>query len=97
LFVVSPDSAAAAILKDYINNYSCPSLSKDAEIYLNNGADDASVLSSLKDQFVSHNGTEVITTPSERLVHGKLVKLSQVSNGLTSGNKGGALAPPPTT
>jgi Flp pilus assembly protein TadG len=62
-FVVSPDAAAAATLKDYINDYSCPSLWKGKDINLQNGAD-ASVISAIKDQFVSHKGNWVVVLPT---------------------------------
>jgi Flp pilus assembly protein TadG len=55
-FVVPPDSAAAATLKNYINTYCCPSLSEGQNIYLNNGAD-ASVISAIKDEFVNYHNS----------------------------------------
>jgi len=122
-FVVPPDSAAAATLKDYINKYNCPPLSEGDIINLQNGAD-ASVIAAIKDVFVNqHGGTTwctvvptvitpkfgqsqpietfvgleidfVLNTTSDKQVHGKLVKLADVSSGLPGGGKSGALAPP---
>lgn len=122
-FVVPPDSAAAATLKDYINKYSCPALNEGDIINLQNGAD-ASVIAAIKDEFINyHGGTAwtvvvptvltpkfgqsqpietfvgleidfVLNTTSDKQVHGRLVKLADVSTGLPGGSKGGALAPP---
>jgi Flp pilus assembly protein TadG len=122
-FVVPPDSAAAATLKDYIDKYSCPALDEGDIINLQNGAD-ASVIAAIKDEFINyHGGTTwctvvptvitpkfgqsqpietfvgleidyVLNTTDDKQVHGKLVKLCNISNGLPGGSKGGALAPP---
>jgi hypothetical protein len=62
-FVVPPDADAAATLKDYIDDYSCPSLWKGKEINLQNGAD-ASVISAIKDKFDSHNGNWLVVLPT---------------------------------
>jgi Flp pilus assembly protein TadG len=54
-FVVPPDSAAAATLKQYIDNYSCPALNQGDIINLQNGAD-ASVISAINSEFVNFQG-----------------------------------------
>jgi len=54
-FVVPPDSAAAATLKDYINKYSCTALNEGDPINLQNGAD-ASVIAAIQDEFNNYHG-----------------------------------------
>jgi hypothetical protein len=54
-FVVPPDSAAAATLKDYVDNFSCPALNQGDTINLQNGAD-ASVIAAIKDEFINYQG-----------------------------------------
>ncbi len=67
-FVLPPDSASAATLKDYVNRDNCPPLKIGDIINLQNGAD-ASVLAAIKDELNTYhpNGWDtflpVVDTP----------------------------------
>ena len=65
-FVVPPNSASAAQLKDYINNGSCPMVGRGTTINLQNGADGA-VLAALQAKFnqcKAADGTWTVTIPT---------------------------------
>ena len=65
-FVVPPNSASAAQLKDYIDNGTCPMVDKGVTINLQNGADGA-VLAALQDKFnqcKTADGTWTVSVPT---------------------------------
>jgi Flp pilus assembly protein TadG len=54
-FVVPPDSACAASLKEYVAKDSCPAIEEGSTINLQNGAD-ASVLAAINEEFNNYHG-----------------------------------------